>query len=865
MGALFGVWQYSIMSDMSELTPIMKQYMKIKEKHLDAILLFRLGDFYEMFGEDARVASSILQIALTTREKGKEDPLPMCGLPYFAAENYINKLIKAGYKVAICEQVGDPKTSKGIVDREVVQVVTPGTHTPEHPKENNYIMSVFPSGEGHGIAVADVSTGEFIIYETTRPLDDEVTRYSPSEVILPESLMEDIHYSELFTGFYVSTLADWSFDHADAYRTLLHHFRVSSLEGFGCEGLTGAISAGGGLLAYLEGASKELVRFRSISSPSQKAYMFLDAPTQKNLELVRNLKDGSLEGSLLWALDETLTPMGGRFLRGSVLRPLIDIAEIRKRHGAIKYMVEDYELIDMLRSRLRHVQDLERLSQKIENGNANARDLNAVMNTASLLPKVSKALRSCHDEHLKTLSEGISDFQELENLISRSIMDQPPLSLKEGGIIRKGFNSEVDELRDLSLNAKDFIASIEAEERKKTGITTLKVGYNRIHGYFIEVTKSNLDLVPEHYTRKQTLVGGERYIIPELKEYESKVLGAEEKLKALESKVFREVLEEAAQFAPALTMAAETLAETDFLVSLSVVAKRNNYVMPTMREDHTIDIVNGRHPVIEKMQLGEKFIPNDTSMDGEGHRLMILTGPNMAGKSTYMRQVALICLIAQVGGFVPAEEATIGVVDRIFTRIGASDYLTRGQSTFMVEMVETANILNNATEQSLILLDEVGRGTSTFDGISIAWATAEFITREIRARTLFATHYNELTDLPHKLDGIKNYNIVVKEWGDEIIFLRKIEEGPADKSYGIQVARLAGLPEAVVEKSREVLKTLEKQHMGSPQMDYNQLDLFAAGRETVFNELMALDPYSLAPDELVRKIRDLQRKGRMGL
>ena len=843
----------------------MKQYMRIKEKHLDAILLFRLGDFYEMFGEDAKIASSILQIALTTREKGKEDPLPMCGLPYFASENYINKLIKAGYKVAICEQVGDPRTTKGIVDREVVQVVTPGTHTPDHPKENNYIMAVFPSGEGHGIAVADVSTGEFIIYETSRPLDDEVTRYFPSEVILPESILEDIHYSELFAGYYVSTLADWSFDHADAYRTLLNHFRVASLEGFGCEGLTGGISAGGGLLAYLEGTSKELVKFRSISNPNQRAYMFLDAPTQRNLELVRNLKDGSAEGSLLWALDETLTPMGGRMLRGSVLRPLTDIAEIRKRHGAIKYMLEDYELIDVLRSKLRHIQDLERLSQKIDNGNANARDLNAVMNTTSLLPKVRKALHSCHDGHLKTLSEGISDYQELENLISRSIVDQPPLSLKEGGMIRKGFNSEVDELRDLSVNAKDFIAGIEAEERKKTGITTLKVGYNRIHGYFIEVTKSNLDLVPEHYTRKQTLVGGERYIIPELKEYESKVLGAEEKLKALEFKVFREVLEEAGHFAPALTMTAETLAETDLLVCLAVVAKRNNYVMPTLTEDHTIDIVNGRHPVIEKMQLGEKFIPNDTSMDGETHRLMILTGPNMAGKSTYMRQVALICLIAQVGGFVPAERAAIGVVDRIFTRIGASDYLTRGQSTFMVEMVETANILNNATEQSLILLDEVGRGTSTFDGISIAWATAEFITREIRARTLFATHYNELTDLSHKLDGIKNYNIVVKEWGDEIIFLRKIEEGPADKSYGIQVARLAGLPGVVVEKSREVLKTLEKQHLSSPQMNGSQLDLFTAGRETVFNELMALDPYAMAPDELVRQIRDLQKKGRMNL
>ena len=842
----------------------MKQYMRIKEQHSDAILLFRLGDFYEMFGEDAKIASSILQIALTTREKGKDDPMPMCGLPYFASENYIDKLIKAGYKVAICEQVGDPKLTKGIVDREVVQVVTPGTHTPEHPKENNYIMAVVPAGEGHGVAVADVSTGEFIMYETTRPLEDEVTRYSPSEVILPEGLMEDIHYSELFTDHYVSTLEGWLFDYTDAYRSLLNHFGVASLEGYGCEGLNGAISAGGGLLAYLERAAKDKVRFRRISSPNQREYMFLDAPTQKNLELVRNLKDGSVEGSLLWAMDETLTPMGGRFLRGSILRPLVDMDRIRLRHSAIKYMVEDYELIEVLRGKLRHVQDLERLSQRVANGNANARDLNAVQITISLLPKVKKALNSCHNGHLKSLAGKIADLGALDELITRSIVDQPPLALKEGGLIREGYNTEVDELRDLSLNAKDFITGIEAEERKKTGIATLKVGYNRIHGYFIEVTKSNLDLVPEHYTRKQTLVGGERYIIPELKEYESKVLGAEEKLKALEYKVFGDVLKEAGEFSLELNEAGEALAESDFLVSLSVVAKRNNYAMPTLLDDHTIEIVNGRHPVIEKMQLGEKFIPNDTSMDGKTHRLMILTGPNMAGKSTYMRQVALICLLAQAGGFVPAESAAIGVVDRIFTRIGASDYLTRGQSTFMVEMVETANILNNATDQSLILLDEVGRGTSTFDGISIAWATAEFIAKAIRARTLFATHYNELTDLSRKLDGIKNYNIVVKEWGDEIIFLRKIEEGPADKSYGIQVARLAGLPEEVVDKSKDVLKTLEKQHLGAPQMNYNQLDLFSAGREAVFNELMALDAHSLSPEELVRHIRDLQRKGRVG-
>jgi DNA mismatch repair protein MutS len=842
----------------------MKQYMKIKEQHRDAILLFRLGDFYEMFGEDAKVASSILQIALTTRDKGKEDPMPMCGLPYFASENYIAKLIRAGYKVAICEQVGDPRTTKGIVDREVVKVVTPGTHAPEHAKENNYIMAIVPSGESHGIALADVSTGEFIVYESSNPLEDEVTRYAPSETVIPESLMDDIHYSELFTNMYVSTISDWRFDYTDAYRALLDHFRVSSLEGFGCEGLKGGISAGGGLMHYLDEFSKEKVQFRSISTPAQGEFMFLDAPTQRNLELVRNLKDGNTEGSLLWAMDETLTPMGGRFLRNSILRPLIEIEDIRKRHGAVRYLVDGYELTDNLRQRLRHVQDLERLAQKVANGKANARDLNAVKDTAALLPKIKGAITSSHDEHLEALGSRVFELSALAELISGSIVDQPPQSLKEGGLIRNGYDQEVDELRGLSVHAKDFISNLEAEERKKTGISTLKVGYNRIHGYYIEITKSNLDLVPEHYTRKQTLVGGERYIVPELKEYESKVLGAEEKLKALEFKVFNDVLSKAQAFTDGLNSTAESIAETDFLVSLAVIAKRNHYTMPTIEEGNSIEIKNGRHPVIERLQLGEKFIPNDTSMDGESHRLMILTGPNMAGKSTYMRQVALISLMAQVGGFVPAEEATIGIVDRIFTRIGASDYLTRGQSTFMVEMIETANILNNATDRSLILLDEVGRGTSTFDGISIAWATAEYISRRINARTLFATHYNELTDMAHKLDGIKNYNIVVKEWGDEIIFLRKIEKGPADKSYGIQVARLAGLPVDVLGKAKEVLKVLEKQHLSSPQMDYNQMDLFSAGREAVFNDLMEIDTSRIDPDQLARRIRDLQRKGRMG-
>ncbi len=761
--------------------------------------------------------------------------------------------------MAVCEQVEDPKEAKGIVRREVVRVITPGTHAPELPKENNYILSIINRNSVHGIAVADISTGEFVIYESDRPVLDEVSQYEPSEVIIPESLISDIHYQETLQQYYVSTVEDWKYDYADAYKALLKHFRVNSLEGYGCEGLQTAVSAAGALVAYLEDTQKELLRFGRISTPRQSEYMFLDEPTRKNLELIRNLKDGTAEGSLLWALDETMTPMGGRFLRNALLRPLTSLEGITRRHQAVKYLVEDYELIESIKRGLRHMQDMGRLAQKLSNGNANARDLVAIKNSAALLPQLKKPLSKSVEVHLKSLGESIPDLATLHALIERAIDDHPPLSLREGGIIKKGFNLDVDELRDISINARDYISAMEAQERRETGISSLKVGYNRIHGYFIEVTKSNLAQVPSHYERKQTLVNSERFITPELKEHESKVLGAEERIKTLEYEMFLTVLDEARTYADQLTAAAEALAQLDFLVSLAIVAKRHNYVMPRMTDDSKLDIVNGRHPVIEKLPLSERFIPNDTSMDGESNRLLVITGPNMAGKSTYMRQVALIVLMAQAGSFVPADEASLGVADRIFTRIGASDYLTRGQSTFMVEMVETANILNNASDRSLILLDEVGRGTSTFDGISIAWATAEYITSTIQARTLFATHYNELTDLSRQLDGIRNYNIAVKEWGDEIIFLRKIESGPADKSYGIQVGRLAGLPEGVISKAKEILHTLEKQHMGDSSRHFSQMDLFSSQQEDALGQLRSLDLDGLSPEEVVAYLRELKK------
>lgn len=854
---------------MSELTPLMKQYSGIKEKYEDCILMFRLGDFYEMFGEDAKIASRILQIALTTRDKSKEDPVPMCGIPHFASETYITKLIRAGHKVAICEQLEDTATAKGIVQRDVVKVITPGTHAPEHPKENNYILSFFSDGRKHGIAAADISTGEFVIYETAEPVEDEFSRFEPREILCPKALRENIHYSEILKNFYSTGYEDWAFDYAEAYKTLLMHFKVSSLDGYGCEGMSAAISAAGALISYLEETQKGNLSFKKISTLKQTSFMLLDAATQRNLELIHNLKNRTEENTLLWALDETLTPMGGRYLRGLILRPFIDIKEIHKRQGAVEHLVGDYELIEILRNNLRRVQDIERLSNRVATRSANPRDLIAIKNSITYLPVIKKALLSSQEPYLKSIADEISEFSLLKSLIGAGIMDNPPLSLRDGGIIKQGYNKEIDELRKIATSGKDFIAELEMKEKQKTGISSLKVGYNKIFGYYIEVTKANLEQVPDHYIRKQTLVGGERFITPELKEYESKVLGAEEGLKNLEYQVFNEILDEIQKESQNLTKTANSIAAVDFLTSMAVVAKRHNYIKPLIDDSGVIEIIDGRHPVLERIPGEERFIPNSVHLDNEGQRLLIITGPNMAGKSTYMRQVALIVLMAQIGGFVPASEARIGIVDRIFTRIGASDFITKGQSTFMVEMIETANILNNASSKSLILIDEVGRGTSTFDGISIAWAVAEHIARLLRARTLFATHYNELTELALTLDGVKNYNVSVKEWGDEIIFLRKVEEGPADKSYGIQVARLAGLPTEVIGRAKEVLTNLEKEELneaGEPKFASHkkkkgvQLDLFAIKPEPILSEIINLDIEKLTPQEALNKLRELKKK-----
>jgi len=858
---------------MSELTPLMKQYHDIKRHYPDAIVFFRLGDFYEMFGEDAITASNILQITLTTRDRGKESPIPMCGVPYFTAETYIAKLIKAGQKVAICEQVEDPKDAKGIVRREVIKVVTPGTFTPENPKENNHILSFCQRENIIGFAVADVTTGEFLVYQSFGNLEDEILRFEPKEILYPISLKNNPSITDRLNGFYLTHYDDWYFDYLEAYRKLLKHFKVTSLEGYGCEGMMVAISAAGALLNYLEETQK-YTPFKRINVLRSESYMLLDAITQRNLEITRNMRDGGAEGSLLNVIDETLTPMGGRLLRTRLLNPLLDVGEIKSRQDAVSSLMEDKNKLSKIKDLLKGISDIERLASRIDNGAANARDLLSLRSSLRKLPELRKLLHEYDNKKLTLLAEGIEILSDLESLIDKAIAEDPPYGLKDGGLIKKGFNSEIDELRDISSSGKDFIASLQAKERQRTGISSLKVGYNRVFGYYIEVTKSNLPQVPQDYIRKQTLVNGERFITPELKEYEAKVMGAEERLKELEYRVFIGIRTDISKESERLQRTSSAIAEIDMLQSLAFAADKYNYVCPAVDSGTVIQITEGRHPVIERFSSDERFIPNNTLMDADSNNILILTGPNMAGKSTYMRQIALIVLLAQIGSFVPAAEARIGIVDRIFTRIGASDAITKGQSTFMVEMIETANILNNATKRSLILLDEIGRGTSTFDGISIAWAVVEYIAKNLKARTLFATHYHELTELSLCLEGIKNLNVAVKEWGDEIIFLRRIEEGPADKSYGIQVARLAGLPEDVINRAKEVLSNLEKSEfneLGTPRLAYsqehllqgktrNQLDLFATQADPVIKEILGLDILNMTPLEALNKLFEVRKK-----
>lgn len=873
----------------------MKQYREIKRQHQDAILLFRMGDFYEMFDQDAVTASKVLEITLTARNKSKGIETPLCGFPYHAVEGYLAKLIRRGFKVAVCEQVEDPKLAKGIVKREVIRVVTPGTVLDANlldARDNNYLASLYPSNEGFGVSFLDISTGEFFMAEVpgnnnVAELDTLLSRFAPREIVLPGGRELDGALSALLRQYTqaINTGENWTFDRETARRTLLDHFKTASLEGFGCGSMTIGVSAAGAALRYIEETQKTaLTNIRGVRPFLNRSAMVLDAACQRNLELVRNIYDGSTKGTLLSVLDHTVTSMAARKLREWLLNPLMDAGEIEARLAAVAELKDGHQFRSGVRTALERVYDLERLISRVSLGVANARDLLALKQSFSALPAVESLLDDRSSRLLRDIRSGWDGLGNVFDIIERAIHDDPPYTLREGRLIKKGYSAELDELRSISTEGKGFIAGIEQRERERTGINSLKVSYNRVFGYYIEVTKTNLSGVPQDYIRKQTLANAERFITPELKEYEDKVLGAEEKILDLEYRLFQEARELVALETVRVQDMARRLAVLDCLASLAEAAAKNNYARPVMDEGDTLRIVEGRHPVIEQL-TDERFVPNDTLLDTSENQLLILTGPNMAGKSTYMRQVALITIMAQMGSFVPAAEAQVGLVDRVFTRVGASDFIARGQSTFMVEMNETANILNNATDKSLIILDEIGRGTSTFDGISIAWAVAEYIHAKLRARTLFATHYHELTDLALTLERVKNFNVAIKEWNDQIIFLRRVVEGGADKSYGIQVARLAGLPPEVVRRAREVLANLEQAEFddrGEPVAAHKtergktekgreeenplsdqaapQLGLFSSREALLAQELADMDLDAMTPLEAMNKLAELKKK-----
>jgi DNA mismatch repair protein MutS len=859
----------------------MDQYRRLKKAHPGAILLFRLGDFYEMFYDDARTAAPILEITLTSRQKA-----PMCGVPFHAVDGYIAKLLKRGFKVAIAEQLEDPKKAKGVVERDVIKVLTPGTAVEvelDVAKESVFIAGLSLAEGGWGLALIDLASGTMRATQgtpgETKLLMDELFRASTKEIVFPEGSEPEI---ERLTAAVASDpplrspLEAWAFDLRQARDLLLEHLHVSTLAGFGLEDRDLAVSAAGALLHYLMKIRKDsLALIQRVSYFNVSQRLILDAATIKNLELVRNLRDGRVQDSLLGVIDATVSALGGRLLKSWLLEPLIDPAAINARLDAVGEWLERTVERRDLRERLAGVLDLERLTGRISLGAAHPRDLVALKRSLEPLPAVEALLGSFSAPLLSEIRSGWDNGRDIRDLVDAAILDEPAFLLTEGGIIRDGFDAELDELRRVSRSGKSFIAGLESRERERTGISSLKVRYNRVFGYSIEVTKPNLHLVPADYSRKQTLVGSERFLTPELSEYETKVLTAEEKSAEIENRLFLEVRSKIAFATARLQGIASAVARLDALAALAEVASRRNYVRPVVDSADRLVIREGRHPVIETA-AAEPFIPNDTRLDTEDDQILIITGPNMGGKSTYLRQVALIVILAQMGSFVPASAAELGVVDRVFTRIGAMDFLNVGQSTFMVEMLETANLLNNATTRSLILLDEIGRGTSTFDGLSIAWAVAEHLHEqaESRAKTLFATHYHELTELALTLKRIKNYHVAVKEWKDEVIFLRKILPGPSDQSYGIHVAKLAGLPRTVIDRAREVLFNLEKLELddaGAPRLAYrprvrrdkSQLLLFEEEREherlrTLRDELEACDISALTPLEALNFLNELR-------
>lgn len=807
---------------MTKLTPMMQQYVETKEQYRDCILFYRLGDFYEMFFEDAITCSKELEITLTGKACGQEERAPMCGIPYHAVDGYLTKLVSKGYKVAICEQVEDPKMAKGIVKREVVRIVTPGTNLSMQSldeSKNNYLMGIVYIDGCYGLSMVDVTTGDYLATEvdSNRKLIDEINKFMPSEIICNDAFfMSGIDIDDLRNRLQiaVSTLEGWYFDEAMCERTLMEHFKINSLNGLGLSEFRVATVAAGAVLQYLiETQKTSLEHLTSISPYITSKYMLLDSSTRRNLEIVETLREKQKRGSLLWVLDKTKTAMGARLLRTFIEQPLVDEEEIRARLDAVEELCSEMISREEIREYLGPIYDLERLISRISYQSANPRDLIAFQSSLAMLPYIKQIMGTFQTPLLKQVCEQLDTLEDVCKLIEDAIEEEPPLAVKEGGIIKTGFREDVDKLRKAKTEGKTWLAELENKEKESTGIKNLRVKYNKVFGYYLEVTNSYKELVPVTWTRKQTLTNAERYTTPELKELEDVILGAEEKLYALEYEIFCEIRDGIGAQIRRIQNTAKAIANIDVFASLSTVAQQNSFIKPDLNLDGIIDIKKGRHPVVEKMLANDSFVSNDTYLDNEQKRVSIITGPNMAGKSTYMRQTALIVLMAQLGSFVPAESANIGIVDRIFTRVGASDDLASGQSTFMVEMTEVANILRNATKNSLLILDEIGRGTSTFDGLSIAWAVVEHIANPklLGAKTLFATHYHELTELEGKLDGVNNYCIAVKEQGDDIVFLRKIVAGGADKSYGIQVAKLAGVPKEVLKRANELVIQLSNQ------------------------------------------------------
>ena len=868
-----------------KLSPMMQEYCKTKEEYKDCILFYRLGDFYEMFFDDALLVSKELELTLTGKDCGLEERAPMCGIPFHAADTYINRLIERGHKVAICEQVEDPKKAKGLVKRAVIRVVTPGTTldaTSLDESKNNYLMSIVSIADRFGCAIADITTGDCFLTEVpnSQKLVDEINKFSPAEIICNDSFfMSGVDTDDLkeCLGICIFSLDAWYFDDDTCRKELREHFHVTNLEGLGISDYDSGIIAAGALFLYLKETQKTaLSQMTTIRPYTAERYMLIDSSSRRNLELVETLREKQKRGSLLWVLDKTKTAMGARTLRSFVEQPLIDAEEINRRLEALEELNEKPMLRDEIREYLNPVYDLERLVSRISFKSANPRDMVAFASSLEMIPYIKQVLKDFQAPILKEIYKDMDSLEDITDLIKHAIVDEPPLAQKDGGIIREGFNEDVDKFRSARTDGKKWLTELETKERERTGIKSLKIKYNRVFGYALEVTNTFKELVPENYIRKQTLANAERYITEELKNLENMILGAEDKLYALEYELFSNVRDKVGQEVIRIQRTAKAIAGLDVFASLALVAERNHYVRPKVNEGGIIDIKGGRHPVVEQMIDNDMFIANDTYLDNTKKRVSIITGPNMAGKSTYMRQTALIVLMAQIGSFVPADKAVIGIVDRIFTRVGASDDLASGQSTFMVEMTEVANILRNATAKSLLILDEIGRGTSTFDGLAIAWAVIEHIsnTKLCGAKTLFATHYHELTELEGKLSGVTNYCIAVKEKGDDIVFLRKIVKGGADKSYGIQVAKLAGVPDSVINRAKELVEELSDaditaavKDLASPkkkpkvEMDMAQMSLFDTVQDNdIIEELKGIDIGNLTPMEALNTLYNLQNK-----